>query len=42
MNDNYVKFKLKIQLLHMYHESNDNGVYTLLVYIRFTLKKNYN
>ena len=32
MNDNYAKFKFKIQLLHAYHESNGDSVYTVSVY----------
>ena len=32
MNDNYVKFEFKIQLLHAYHESNGDSVYTVSVY----------
>ena len=32
MNDNYVKFKFKIQFLHICHESNNNSLYTVSVY----------
>ena len=33
MNDNYAKFKIEIQLLHTYHESNgDNILYTVNIY----------
>ena len=31
MNDNYVKFEFEIQLLHTYHESNGDSVYTISV-----------
>ena len=32
MNDNYTKFEFEIQLLHAYHESNGDSVYTVNVY----------
>ena len=32
MTDNYAKFRFEIQLLHMYHESNGDSVYTFHVY----------